>query len=198
MEKKKLDSKTIKKMSLMASEAFADDPVHKHCTKVVKIRKRFLYHLMTERFVASNGADYICIDEEQRGMCIWRDAKNDYTALDFLKSPHWIFLVIYWYSALRTLFIYARRDLSVFPDNTLLIEPVFVGKEFQGMGIAGKLIRQGINELIPIGYNLGLETQNPDNIPVYEKLGFRIISKQTLKKDKIYNYSMLYMGENAE
>ncbi len=198
MEKLRLDRKTLKKMALMAAETFADDPVHKNCTKVLKIRKLFLYHFMTERFSSSNGVDYIYLDEEERGMCIWRDAKNDYRVLDFLKCPHWVFLVLYWISTVRTLIIYSRRDLSVFPDQTLLIEPVFVGKEFQGKGVATKLIKQGIDDLVPLGYNLGLETQNPDNISLYEKLGFRVISKQTLKKDKIFNYSMLYVGENAE
>ncbi len=192
MEKIKLDKRTLKKMALTASEVFVDDPVHKYCTKVIKIRKRFLYHFMMERFSSSNGEDIIYLDEEKRGMCIWRDAKNDYTVLDFLKCPHWIFLVLYWISTVRTLIIYARRDLSVFPDNTLLIEPVFVAKEHQGKGIATSLIKQGIDDLVPLGYNLGLETQNPDNISLYENLGFKVISKQTLKKGIICNYSMLY------
>ncbi len=198
MEKTKLDKKTLKKMALMAAEAYTDDPVHKNCTKVFKIRERFLYHFMMERFSSSNGVDYIYLDKDERGMCVWRDAKNDYSVLDFLKCPHWVFLVLYWISTVRTLIIYGRRDLSVFPENTLLIEPVFVGKEFQGKGIATRLIKQGIDDLVPLGYNLGLETQNPDNLSLYEKLGFRVISKQTLKKGKIFNYSMLYMGENAE
>ncbi len=192
MEKITLDKAVLKNMALMASESFCDDPVHKHCTRVPGIRKRFLYHFMMERFSSSNGEDIIYMDKENRGMCIWRDAKSDYTVLDFLKCPHWIFLVVYWISTVRTLIIYARRDLSVFPENTLLIEPVFVGKEFQGKGIATALIKQGISDLVPLGYNLGLETQNPENIPLYEKLGFELISAQTLKKGKIFNYSMLY------
>lgn len=198
MERMKLDKKTLKNMALMAAEAYMEDPVHKNCTKVPAIRRRFLYHFMMERFSSSNGTDYIYLDKEKRGMCIWRDAKNDYTAFDFLKCPHWIFLVIYWISTVRTLIIYGRRDLSVFPDNTLLIEPVFVGKEFQGKGIATDLIKLGIADLVPLGYRLGLETQNSDNLSLYEKLGFKVISKQTLKKGKIYNYSMLYSGDTAE
>lgn len=198
MERMKLDKKTLKNMALMAAEAYMEDPVHKNCTKVPAIRRRFLYHFMMERFSSSNGTDYIYLDKEKRGMCIWRDAKNDYTAFDFLKCPHWIFLVIYWISTVRTLIIYGKRDLSVFPDNTLLIEPVFVGKEFQGKGLATELIKLGIADLVPLGYRLGLETQNSDNLSLYEKLGFKVISKQTLKKGKIYNYSMLYSGDTAE
>ncbi len=194
----KMDKATLKDITRKASEAFADDPVHKHCTKVKAIRKRFLYHFMMERFFTSNGEDIIYLDEEKRGMCIWRDAKNDYTAIDFLRCPHWIFLAVYWVSLVRTLIIYARRDLSVFPDNTLLIEPVFVAKEHQGKGVASSLIRRGIADLAPLGYNLGLETQNPDNVPVYEKLGFKVISKKPLLKGKIDNYSMIYMPDEIE
>ncbi len=198
MEKIKLDKKTLKKMAFMAAEAYMEDPVHKSCTKVPAVRKRFLYHFMMERFSSSNGQDIIYLDEGERGMCIWRDAENDYTVLDFLKCPHWIFLVLYWISTVRTLIIYGRRDLSVFPDNTLLIEPVFVGTEFQGKGIATALIKKGIADLVPLGYNLGLEAQNPDNVRFYEKLGFKVISKQELKKGKIFNYSMLYTGEKTD
>ena len=192
MKKIKLDKKTIKMLALMAGDAFSDDPVHSYATPILYFRKRYIYHIMMERFTASNGKDIIYLDEQERGMCIWRDAKNDYTALEFLKCPHWIFLVLYWLPSLRTLFTYTKRDLSVFPDNTLLIEPVFVGKDYQGKGIATALIREGIDELSSLGYNLGLETQNPDNLPLYENLGFKIISEQTLKKGKIFNYSMLY------
>ena len=83
----------------------------------------------------------------------------------------------------------------MFPDNTLLIEPVFVGKEYQGQGVATALIKKGIAELVPMGYNLGLETQNAGNIPLYEKLGFKVVSKQSLKKGRVDNYSMIYVRE---
>ncbi len=195
MKKIALDRKTIKKMAKIASEVFVDDPVHRHCTKVKFIRKRFLYHFMMERFSSSNGEDLIFLDKDQRGMCIWRDAKKDYTVLDFLKCPHWVFLVLYWVSTVRSLIVYARRDLTVFPENTLLIEPVFVSKEYQGKGIATMMIKQGIETLHPLGYNLGLETQNPDNISLYERLGFKVVSEKPLVKGKVYNYSMLYFED---
>ncbi len=195
MKRIKMDKKTLKRMAIMAGEVFTVDPVHKYASAFPGIRKRFIYHFMTERLSASNGKDIIYLDEEKRGMCIWRDAKDDYTVLDFLKCPHWIFLLIYWVPTLRALFVYSKRDLSVFPDNTLLIEPVFVGKDFQGKGIASSLIKQGISDLVPLGYNLGLETQNPDNVNLYKKLGFEIISEQTLIKDKIFNYSMIYKAK---
>ena len=79
MENIKMDKKTLKKMALMAGEAFSDDPVHSYATKVSFLRKRYIYHIMMERFSASNGKDIIYLDKENRGMCIWRDAKNDYS-----------------------------------------------------------------------------------------------------------------------
>ena len=42
-------------------------------------------------------------------------------------------------------------------------------------------LQDRIDELSSLGYNLGLETQNPDNLPLYENLGFKIISEQTGK-----------------
>lgn len=193
MKKMKMDRKTLKKFALMAGEAFSNDPVYSYVIKSDILRKRFIYHFMTERFSSSNGEDIIYIDEKERGLCIWRDSENDYTVMDFMKCPHWFFLFLLWPFTLRILIIYSRRNLTVFPENTLLIEPVFVGKDFQRQGVAASLIKKGIEDLVPLGYSLGLETQNPDNIPLYEKLGFKVISEQVLKRGKIYNYSMLYM-----
>lgn len=194
MNNNKMDKKTLKKFAEIASEVYTEDPVYKYAAKIPAVRKRFIYHFMMERLNSSNGEDIIYIDTEERGICVWRDAKNDYTVFDFLKCPHWVFLVVYWISTVKALLLYSRRDLSVFPDNTLLVEPVFVAKEHQGKGVASSLIKKGIDELIPQGYSLGLETQSTDNVRLYEKLGFRVISKQTLKKDTVYNYSMLYEG----
>ncbi|MGN1194298.1 MAG: GNAT family N-acetyltransferase [Acutalibacteraceae bacterium] len=195
MEKKKLDRKTLKYYARMAAESYVDDPVHVYATKNEKLRKKFLYHFMLERFSSSSGVDYIYEDEEKRGLCIFRDAHNDYTVLDFMKCPNWVFLCVYYISTIKTLKAFSHLDTSVFEKGTYLIEPVFVGKEYQGQGIATKLIKQGISDLTAKGYKIGLETQNPDNVPFYEKLGFKTKEYKFFKAEKIHNYYMVYEGE---
>lgn len=192
MIKKKLTRKELEYFARMAAESYAEDPVHSYATKSEKLRKKFLYHFMIERLSSSNGKDRIYVDDDNRGICIWREAKNEYTALEFLMCPNWVFLVVYLVSTVRTLAAYSHLDVKVFPENTLLISPVFVDKAHQGKGIATSLIRQGIEDLVPQGYQLGLEAQNPDNVAFYEKLGFKTIRHDFWKRENIHNYYMIY------
>ena len=195
MEKKKLTRKELEYYARMAAKTYVDDPVHVYATKNKRLREKFLYHFMIERLATSNGEDFIYEDEEKRGLCVWRDAHNDYTMLDFLKCPNWVFLCVYWISLVKTLKVFSHLDQKVFEKNTLLISPVFVDKDHKGKGIGTKLIKQGIHDLVPLGYKLGLETQNPDNVALYERLGFKTVEYKFFKSEKIHNYYMVYKPE---
>lgn len=195
MEKKKLTRKELEYYAHMAAETYVNDPVHVYATKNEKLRKKFLYHFMIERLSTSNGEDFIYEDEEKRGLCVWRDAHNDYTMFDFLKCPNWVFLCVYNISLIKTLKVFSHLDQKVFEKNTLLISPVFVDKDHKGKGIGTALIKRGIEELVPLGYKLGLETQNPENVALYERLGFKTVEYKFFKSEKIHNYYMVYKPE---
>ena len=169
MSKHQLTRKQLEYFAKMASEAYINDPVHSYVTKNEALRKKFIYHFMIERLSTSSREDIIYIDEENRGICIWRESHNEYGVLDFLRCPNWFFLYLYWPKTIKTLMAYGHLDVKVFPENTLIISPVFVDPEHQGKGIATKLIRQGIADLTDKGYKLGLEAQDPDNVAFYEK-----------------------------
>lgn len=192
MEKKKLTRKELEYYADMAAETYMNDPVHKYATKNEKLRRKFLYHFMIERLATSNGEDFICEDEEKRGLCVWRDAHNPYTMFDFLKCPNWVFLGMYWVSLVKTLMAYGHLDAKVFEKNTLIISPVFVKADCKGQGIGTALIKKGIEELVPLGYKLGLEAQNPENVKLYERLGFKTVKHDYWKREKIDNYYMVY------
>ena len=192
MEKKKLTRKELEYYAKMAAETYMDDPVHSYATKNEKLRKKFLYHFMIERLSTSNGEDFIYEDEEKRGLCVWRDAHNPYPMIDFLKCPNWVGLGFYWVSLLKTLTAYAHLDEKVFEKNTLIISPVFVRADCKGQGIGTELIKKGIEDLVPLGYKLGLEAQNPKNVKFYEKLGFKTVKHDYWKREKIENWYMVY------
>ncbi len=195
---KKMDSKALKYYARMAAEAYVNDPVHIYATKNEKLRKKYVYHFMMERLSTSNREDIIYFDEQARGICIWREAHNDYDMFDFLMCPHWVFLAIYFPNTIKTLAAYSHLDSKVFPENTKIISPVFVDPKHQGKGIATRLIKQGIADLVPQGYNLGHEAQNPKNIPNYEKLGFEVIRHDKWEKQGIENWYMLYSTTSSE
>ena len=190
--KKQLTRKQLKYFARMAAESYLNDPVHSYVTKSEKLRKKFVYHFMIERLATSSREDIIYIDEENRGICIWRDAHNEYDVFDFLMYPNWIFLLLYLPKTIKTLMAYGHLDVKVFPENTLIISPVFVATEHQGKGVATKLIKQGIADLTAKGYKLGLEAQDPDNVKFYEKLGFKVIRHDHWKRENIHNYYMMY------
>ncbi len=195
MNKHKLTRKQLIYWAKLSCESFNNDPVHKYVTKNEKLRKKFIYHFMIERLATSSREDIIYIDEENRGICIWRDAHNDYDVFDFLMYPNWVFLLLYLPKTIKTLMAYSHINSKVFPENTKLISPVFVDPEHQGKGVATKLIKQGIADLTAKGYKLGLEAQNPVNVPIYEKLGFRVIRHDYWKRENIHNYYMMYQED---
>jgi ribosomal protein S18 acetylase RimI-like enzyme len=118
--------------------------------------------------------------------------------MDFLKCPNWVFLCYYIDATVKTLMAYSHLDSKVFEKNTLIISPVFVDPKHQGKGIAKEMIKKGIEEFVPQGYKIGLETQNPDNVGFYEKLGFKVIKEEFYKLEKIHNYYMVYAPEDKE
>ena len=195
MNKNNLTRKQLKYFSRMAAEAYVNDPVHSYVTKSEGFRKRFVYHFMMERLSTSAREDIIYIDEENRGICVWREAHNEYGVLDFLRCPNWLFLYLYWPKTLKTLLAYGHLDVKVFPENTLIISPVFVDPAHQGKGIATKLIKQGIADLTAKGYKLGLEAQSPENVAFYERLGFKTVKQDYWKREKITNHYMMYQED---
>ncbi len=196
MKKRPMTRKELKYYAKMAAEAYVNDPVHSYATKNEKIRKKYVYHFMMERLSTSNREDIIYFDEEKRGICIWRDAHNEYDMFDFMLCPNWVFLVLYAPNTVKTLMAYSHLDSKVFDENTLIISPVFTDPAHQGKGVATALIKKGIEDLVPKGYKLGLEAQNPKNVPYYEKLGFKVIKHDRWERENIDNYYMVYDGED--
>ncbi len=188
----KVSLKELRYYAKMASEAYINDPVYCFACKNEKIRKRFIYHWILLRLNSSRKKDIFYFDEEKRGLLILREAHYDYTMLQFLKCPNWVFLVLYWPITIKTLLAYSHLDNSeIFDDKTYIISPVFVGKEHQGKGIATKLINMGLEDMRSKGYKVGLETQNPENVGFYEKFGFKTVKHEFYKLEKINNYYML-------
>ena len=187
----KLTKQELRFFANMAGRAYLNDPVHTYATKNPKRRERFVSHFMMERLNTSNGEDYFYIDDENRGVCVWRRARNEYGVLDFLKCPDWLYLYWFWPNTLRTLSAYAPLDVRVFDENTWLISPVFVAPEHQGKGIATALIQKSMEDLAKEGYTFGLEAQDEDNVRFYEKLGFRVIQTTDFSKGNIRHYYMV-------
>lgn len=188
----KISLKELKFYAKQASAAYVNDPVYVFACKNEKIRKKFIYHWLLLRLNSSRKKDIFYFDDEKRGLLILREAHYDYTMLQFLKCPNWVFLVLYWPITMKTLLAYSHLDNSeIFDEKTYIISPVFVSKEHQGKGIATRLIKMGLEDMREKGLKVGLETQNPENVGFYEKLGFRVVKEEYYKLEKIKNFYML-------
>ncbi len=190
----KLSKDKLRYFAKMAGRAYVNDPVHSYATKNPARRVKFVYHFMMERLNTSNGEDYFYIDDEERGVCVWRRAHNEYGVIDFLKCPDWLYLYWFWPNTLRTLFAYSPLDVKVFDEDTWIISPVFVDPEFQGRGIATELITRSMEDLSKLGYKFGLEAQDESNVRYYEKLGFKTVKTVRYEKGNITHYYMVHEG----
>jgi len=193
-----LPKEELRRFARMAGRAYLDDPVHRYATKDPKRREQFVYHFMMERLNTSNGTDYFYIDDEGRGLCVWRKAHNEYGVLDFLKCPDWLYLYWFWPNTLRTLSAYGPLDVKAFGEDTWIISPVFVDPAHQGKGIATALIRQGIADLTAQGFACGLEAQDEGNVRFYEKLGFSVFRTDRYEKGNITHRYMIYDEKTEE
>ncbi len=187
----KLTKEELRFFANMAGRAYVNDPVHTYATKNPARRVKFVSHFMMERLNTSNGEDYFVMDDENRGLCVWRKAYNEYGVVDFLKCADWLYLYWFWPNTLRTLAAYGPLDVHVFDENCWLISPVFVDPAHQGKGIATELLQKSMAELSKLGYSFGLEAQDKNNVRFYEKLGFQVIQTADYPKGNIRHYYMV-------
>lgn len=189
-----MTKKEIKILAKVASESFLNDVVYSSPVKNEKVRKKFIYHLMRFRLNASlNSGDVIVADEDLKGVCVWRKSEASFTFKDFVSCPSTLpLLTRYLPYLIKVLSSSSAIDVKVFGENALLIEPVFVSPDCQGKGVAKRLILEKAPELTEKGFTLGLITQNENNIPIYEKIGFKKTGENRDEKSGIIHRYMVF------
>lgn len=71
------------------------------------------------------------------------------------------------------------------------IMTVGVLPERQGKGVGKKLMTRALEIVDANKVACYLETQNPDNVPIYQKLGFDVVSDKEIPKGGLHNWGML-------
>lgn len=71
------------------------------------------------------------------------------------------------------------------------IMTVGVLPERQGKGVGKKLMTRALEIVDANTVGCYLETQNPDNVPIYQRLGFEIVSDKEIPKGGLHNWGML-------
>lgn len=188
-----ISNETLKKYAEIASEAFMRDPVYIGCSKNKKIRKLVAYHGTLIRMYASRKRGFkFYFDEEGRGMMMLRPAHSEMSAAEFMKCPNAYALVLLLPWASRLMDVDNRcENKKYFDEQTYIISPVFVDVNHQGKGVAKKLVQKAAEDVRAMGCKLGLDTQNPVNIPIYEKMGFKLFHQELFEDINITNYHMI-------
>ena len=68
---------------------------------------------------------------------------------------------------------------------------VVVDPDCQGKGFASKLIKPMLAKADEQNHKVYLETQNPNNIPIYEKYGFVTVSEHKIPGSDVFHYIMV-------
>jgi len=80
---------------------------------------------------------------------------------------------------------------EVAPDPHYYLLTLGVAPEAQGRGAGGRLVRTMIERAKAEGKPVYLETQRPENVPIYERLGFRVASETEIPNIGLRNWAML-------
>ncbi len=77
------------------------------------------------------------------------------------------------------------------PADHWYLQFIGVDPAFQGRGYAGGLLRPMLARMDAEGASCFLETQNRENVPIYEHYGFRVVEEGTIPGTDIGHWAML-------
>ena len=188
-----LSNKTLRQYAEMTCEAFMEDPVYMAVTKNKWLRKIIIREgLLIRMYESRNNGDLFYFDEQGRGLLVLKKADRELQFTEMLKCPNAPVLIPLLPYVIKLMGITGRCDnKGVIGADSYIISPIFVGKEYHNQGVAKNLIKRAAADLLPQGYKIGLDTQNPVNVAKYEKMGFELIKQEVFEKYGINNYYMV-------
>ncbi|MBU1145376.1 MAG: GNAT family N-acetyltransferase [Firmicutes bacterium] len=191
----KVKANDLKKASIIFANAMYNDPLHSHFFPNENSRYKKLVQLFMFKLKLDFKNLYTTSDSLE-GFVIWKDSKErrlKFSFIDLIKgglmtiivglSPI-LKMVRYqkWITRLHKLYLkdpYCCLDL-------LVISPPFQGKGFSTTLIKPKLLHLSSNNEVAF-----LETQNAQNVDIYEHYGFKLIYQEKLINTKITSYGMI-------
>jgi len=93
-------------------------------------------------------------------------------------------MISFQYSAVRI-----QRGLV--KDPFWYLRMVVVAQELRGKGYPSKLLRPQLEKAEESAETFFMETHNERNIPIYEKLGFKVIDSRRIENTKFNHYCMI-------
>jgi len=185
----------IQQASKIFAVAMFNDDLHAWFFPEAKTRLQKLENLY--RFMLQSKLKHSYkVSINMEGFCIW-EKPDEHQSTITLYNIYYGSSLIY-KIGLNGLFRMIRYQIwSTKIRNSLIIDKywylavVTVSPEFQGKGFASKMIKPFLENATNMGEAVYLETQNIQNVPIYEKYGFNLIASKELGKTGITQYCMM-------
>lgn len=177
--------------SLLA-EAFYNDPLFDMVfNKKDRLRKSnyFFRFLITNRIILNSEVLLVLHNEEIAGTCSF-------------STPHKTniipFNLVFIFSTLKLIFKLGWRSFHVLNNyfkivsktklkDTYYINFIAISRKYREKGFAKHLLDHIHKIVKSANSHIGLDTENPANIPYYERFGYQFISEQKLQNISIYS-----------
>lgn len=191
----RLDSKDISLAAKIFAKAMYDDPLHIFFFTNPKTRERKICS-MYAFMVKMNYLNALKTSKLCEGVVIWEKpfehefkvSFKEYilgSSLFFMLGPHSLSRMIKYQEWS------AKLKKESIEDPYWYLSVVIVDPEHQGKGFASKLIKPILAKADESHHKVYLETQNPNNVPIYEKYGFAIVSEHKVPGTEIFHYIMV-------
>jgi ribosomal protein S18 acetylase RimI-like enzyme len=204
----KLDSKMIGLPNLNLSsfdlaadrlnEAFSEDPCFKYFLgseeyNYIKAKRIHKYALKLGMLYGS----ILISSDLLEGVSIWLPpTRVDVTSWMLVRAGG-LKLIKSGEGIIKNIIKYSNYSLKIHHQNVSTphwyLLSIGVGKEYQGKGFAGKMLKPVFNHFDQTGYPCYLETHNPNNIKFYENYGFKVVEVGVLPNSEKKHYAMLRM-----
>lgn len=185
-------------LSLVAekfSNAMYNDPLHVYFFPNAKTRRRKIYSLYYY-MVRMNYLNAHRTSEACEGIVLWEKPYEHEFKVGFKNFliGSTLFFKVGPFSLLRMMKYQiwsAKLKKEYINDPFWYLSVVIVDPNHQGKGFASKLIKPILTIATQNEHKVYLETQNTDNVPIYEKYGFKVVSMQKIPGTEIIHLIMI-------
>lgn len=205
-----LDRKDIRRAADVLAEGFVDDPLYRHIlpehsTRLDVLRIFFrnyvaMLYPYSDVYTTSGNMEAVALvfRSDRTGSSIVSRLKDrSALLLAIVKSfPICRYIGIRQFArGIAILHSMSSAWLSMLGDREYIhLDMLVVQSKHRGQGFVSRIMKPLIEECGKRGIACTLETQNPGNIPVYERYGFAIVDVIPLPNSDLEQYCMVYSG----
>ena len=193
----RLERSQLKPAAEVLARAFYDDPLFAYYFSDASQRKNMSPRLFQFwlRYAVAYGEIY-AISPDLEGVAVWLPSEKANQTL-------WRRIIcgsFFLYFKLSRELMAKRRPVIEFvslihklraPFRHWYLEFIGVKPELQGKGYAGTLLRAMFARLDKEHLPCYLETQNPDNVPIYQHYGFEVVEEAVIPGTGLRHFAML-------